>query len=55
MSKINCVVMRGVNDDEVGAFASLAANRPLHVRFIEVSDRSVLVAAAWRRGSLLVS
>lgn len=33
--KINCVVMRGVNDGEVGKFARLTRDRPLHVRFIE--------------------
>lgn len=33
--KLNCVVMRGVNDDEVGVFARLTRDRPLHVRFIE--------------------
>lgn len=34
--KINTVVMRGFNDDEVVAMARLTLNRPLHVRFIEV-------------------
>jgi cyclic pyranopterin phosphate synthase len=33
--KINAVVMRGVNDDEVARFASLTLDRPLTVRFIE--------------------
>jgi len=33
--KINVVVMRGVNDDEVVRFASLTLDRPLTVRFIE--------------------
>jgi len=33
--KINCVVMNGVNDDELGAFAELTRDRPLEVRFIE--------------------
>ena len=33
--KINCVVMRGVNDDELGAFAELTRDRALEVRFIE--------------------
>lgn len=36
--KINVVVMRGVNDDEVGRFASLTLDRPLAVRFIEPMD-----------------
>jgi cyclic pyranopterin phosphate synthase len=34
--KINCVVMRGRNDDEVEAFARITRERPWHVRFIEV-------------------
>jgi cyclic pyranopterin phosphate synthase len=34
--KLNCVVMRGQNDDEVGAFAELTRTRPIAVRFIEV-------------------
>jgi cyclic pyranopterin phosphate synthase len=34
--KLNCVVMRGANDDEVEAFAELTRTRAVHVRFIEV-------------------
>ena len=34
--KINCVVMRGVNDDEIVDFARLTLAQPWHVRFIEV-------------------
>ncbi|HSU17512.1 GTP 3',8-cyclase MoaA [Longimicrobium sp.] len=34
--KINCVVMRGRNDDEVADFAAVTRERPWHVRFIEV-------------------
>lgn len=34
--KLNMVVMRGVNDDEVVRFAHLAVDHPLHVRFIEL-------------------
>ncbi len=33
--KINVVVMRGVNDDEILDFVSWAKNRPINVRFIE--------------------
>jgi len=33
--KINVVVMRGVNDDEVADFAALTLDRPYRVRFIE--------------------
>ncbi len=34
--KVNVVVMRGRNDDEIADFARLTLDRPLHVRFIEV-------------------
>ncbi|MCS7253890.1 MAG: GTP 3',8-cyclase MoaA [Armatimonadota bacterium] len=34
--KLNCVVMRGFNLDEVIKLASLSIDRPLHVRFIEL-------------------
>jgi cyclic pyranopterin phosphate synthase len=34
--KLNCVVMRGRNDDELGDFAALTRDRPIFVRFIEV-------------------
>ncbi|HVA34272.1 MAG TPA: GTP 3',8-cyclase MoaA [Candidatus Baltobacteraceae bacterium] len=34
--KINCVVMRGRNDDELEAFAQLTRDRRIFVRFIEV-------------------
>ena len=33
--KLNVVVMRGLNDDEVDDFVELVRERPLHVRFIE--------------------
>jgi len=34
-TKINCVTMRGTNDDELADFAKLTIDRPLTVRFIE--------------------
>ncbi len=34
--KINCVVLRGINDDEVLDIAMLARDRPYQVRFIEL-------------------
>ena len=34
--KVNMVVMRGVNDDEVVEVARLTLDRPVHVRFIEL-------------------
>ncbi|KAL0961625.1 hypothetical protein UPYG_G00353950 [Umbra pygmaea] len=33
--KVNCVVMRGLNEDEILDFVALTENRPLEVRFIE--------------------
>ena len=33
--KVNCVVIRGINDDQVIKFAELAREKGLHVRFIE--------------------
>ncbi len=33
--KVNCVVMRGVNDDEVEDFVALTETLPIEVRFIE--------------------
>lgn len=34
--KVNVVVMRGVNDDEISDFAQLTLSSPWHVRFIEL-------------------
>ena len=34
--KLNMVVMRGINDDEIVDFARLTLNHPWHVRFIEL-------------------
>lgn len=42
--KINVVVIRGVNDDEIAEFAKLTCDKPLHVRFIEfmpIGDNSI--------------
>jgi cyclic pyranopterin phosphate synthase len=47
--KVNCVVMRGVNDDEVADFARLTLGRRVTVRFIEympLGDAAVAPAAA---------
>ncbi|HKL76465.1 MAG TPA: GTP 3',8-cyclase MoaA [Halanaerobiales bacterium] len=33
--KLNMVVMKGINDDELIEFAKLSIDKPLHVRFIE--------------------
>lgn len=34
--KVNCVLIKGVNEDEVADFARLTLERELHVRFIEL-------------------
>jgi cyclic pyranopterin phosphate synthase len=34
--KINTVVMRGINDDEIEDFAELTLEKPYHIRFIEL-------------------
>ena len=34
--KLNCVVMRGQNDDEIAEFAAMTKERAVYVRFIEV-------------------
>ena len=33
--KINCVVMRGLNDDEITSFVKWTQDKPVDVRFIE--------------------
>ncbi|MDB5026489.1 MAG: hypothetical protein JWO66_178, partial [Candidatus Eremiobacteraeota bacterium] len=48
--KINCVVMRGANDDELEAFAAMTRERAVHIRFIEVmpvEDNVDLQRDAW--------
>ncbi len=45
--KVNCVVMRGSNEDEIEAFAELTHDRPIFVRFIEMMP--VLENAAAQR------
>jgi GTP 3',8-cyclase len=50
-TKINCVAMRGTNDDEAADFAKLSIHRPLTVRFIEympLGDAEILRAAPKR-------
>lgn len=34
--KINCVAMKGLNDDEAADFAEWTTRQPIHVRFIEI-------------------
>ncbi|MFF2480630.1 GTP 3',8-cyclase MoaA [Paenibacillus sp. NPDC058071] len=33
--KLNCVLLKGINEDEIAKFLKLAYEQPLHVRFIE--------------------
>lgn len=35
MLQVNCVVMRGMNEDEILDFVALTEKKPLEVRFIE--------------------
>jgi GTP 3',8-cyclase len=45
--KINVVVMRGVNDDEIADFAALTRDHPWHVRFIELMPVGELRELTW--------
>jgi GTP 3',8-cyclase len=45
--KVNVVVMRGVNDDEVGEFAALTREHAWHVRFIELMPVGDLREFTW--------
>jgi cyclic pyranopterin phosphate synthase len=45
--KINVVVMRGINDDEVCDFARLTMEHPWHVRFIELMPVGELRDLTW--------
>jgi cyclic pyranopterin phosphate synthase len=45
--KINVVVMRGINDDEIEDFARLTLEHPWHVRFIELMPVGDLRALTW--------
>lgn len=45
--KINVVVMRGINDDEVAELARLTIDRPWHVRFIELMPVGDLREVSW--------
>jgi len=45
--KINVVVMRGINDDEVTDFAALTREYPWHVRFIELMPVGELRELTW--------
>ena len=45
--KVNVVVMRGINDDEVEDFARLTLEHPWHVRFIELMPVGDLRELTW--------
>lgn len=45
--KVNVVVMRGINDDEIEEFASLTRDHPWHVRFIELMPVGELRELTW--------
>ncbi len=45
--KVNVVVVRGVNDDEIEDFARLTLDRPWHVRFIELMPVGDLRDLTW--------
>ena len=45
--KMNVVVIRGVNDDEVGEIARLTLDHPWHVRFIELMPVGDMRALTW--------
>lgn len=51
--KINTVVIKGFNDDEIMDFAQLAYDYPLHVRFIEFMPVGDLLF--WKRDRMLSS
>jgi cyclic pyranopterin phosphate synthase len=45
--KLNVVVMRGINDDEIGDFARLTLDHPWHVRFIELMPVGDMRELTW--------
>ncbi|MGH7663952.1 MAG: GTP 3',8-cyclase MoaA [Gemmatimonadaceae bacterium] len=45
--KLNVVVMRGINDDEIVDFARLTLDHPWHVRFIELMPVGEMKALTW--------
>ena len=49
--KINCVLLGGINDDEIEDFVRLTLDRPWQVRFIELMPMGV--CAAWPRERFL--
>ena len=50
-TKLNCVLMGGVNDDEIADFIRLTKERPLSVRFIELMPMGI--CARWDKARFL--
>ena len=50
-TKLNCVLMGGVNDDEIADFIRLTKERPLAVRFIELMPMGI--CAGWDKARFL--
>ena len=46
--KLNCVVMKGVNDDEILDFAQMTVDQPLHVRFLEYMPIGMVSPPQWK-------
>ena len=46
--KLNCVVMRGVNDDEIIEFARLTQKYPFSIRFLEYMPIGMVTPPAWK-------
>ena len=46
--KINVVVMRGINDDEIKDFARITITHPWHVRFIELMPVGEMSGLTWQ-------
>lgn len=64
--KVNCVVMKGVNDNEVLDFVEMTKDRPIEVRFIEympfdvslgffmaVKNANMIQGNKWSRGKMI--
>ncbi len=46
-TKINCVVIKGFNDDEICSIAQLAKNKNIYVRFIEMMPMGMGKSTQW--------
>lgn len=46
--KLNCVVMRGFNDDEIAEFGRLTLDKPVSVRFLEYMPIGIVSPPEWR-------